>query len=46
LGIRFDNAIQSENGSLGAVGVGQSVGRITADRINQGITTGIGAAQR
>jgi hypothetical protein len=46
LGIRFDNAIQSENGSLGAVGVGQNVGRITADRANQGITTGIGAAQR
>lgn len=46
LGIRFDNAIQSENGSLGAVGVGQNVGRITVDRINQGITTGIGAGQR
>jgi len=46
LTIRYDNAIQSENGSLGAAGVGQNIGRITADRINQGITTGIGAAQR
>ena len=46
LNLRYDNAIQSENGSLGAAGVGQNIGRIVADRANQGITTGIGAAQR
>lgn len=46
LNLRYDNAIQSESGSLGNVGVGQNIGRIVTDRANQGITTGIGAGQR
>jgi hypothetical protein len=45
LTLRFDNAIQSENGSLGTAGVGQNIGRIVADRVNQGIVTGVGGAR-
>jgi len=43
LSIRFDNAIQSQGGSLGSAGVGQRIGRIAADAAAQGIATGIGS---
>jgi hypothetical protein len=43
LSIRFDNAIQSQGGSLGTAGVGQRIGRVVADAAAQGIATGIGS---
>jgi hypothetical protein len=43
LTLRYDNAIQSENGSLSDAGVGQKVGRNAKSRRSQGITTGIGS---
>jgi hypothetical protein len=43
LTIKFDNAIQSQNDTLGTAGIGQRIGRIVADAASQGIVTGIGA---
>ena len=43
LTLRYDNAIQSQGGSLGTAGVGQRIGRIVADAAAQGIVTGIGS---
>ena len=43
LTLRYDNAIQSQGGSLGTAGVGQRIGRVIATAASQGIVTGIGS---
>jgi hypothetical protein len=43
LTIRYDNAVQTQNDTLGTAGVGQRIGRIVADAAAQGIATGIGS---
>ena len=41
--IKFDNAVQTQNDTLGTAGIGQRIGRIVSDASTQGIATGIGS---
>ena len=43
LAIKYDNAVQTQNDTLGTAGVGQRIGRIVADAAAQGIATGVGS---
>jgi hypothetical protein len=43
LAIKYDNAVQTQNDTLGTAGIGQRIGRIVADAAAQGIATGVGS---